>query len=177
MALFRPNNLVQHTFSVDGEDIPTEAPLVARPVAIRQLSEALPYFNQLFSKEGKLDEYAAFLGEALAAVDFKFVTVELQEIACLQETEQAFYDYFREALAGIGSDFSAEAKERFMNIANFRETSEEEETFGILRRFPPARLLLDNLEAPDDDYWNHCRVCGAGRDNAGIGRAVPWETV
>jgi hypothetical protein len=55
----------------------------------------------------------------------------------------------------------------FVKIAQFRK----------LKRFPAARLLLDRLETSgDDDFWNHCRVCGAGADIGEIGRPAPWET-
>jgi hypothetical protein len=164
-ALFRPADIVRKTFKVERDEIVAEAPLTRRGTAIRQLGEALPYFNRLFSEEGLLDEYVGFLRQALEAVDFEYVTVELQEIACLTNPEQAYYDMFRLALAGIGSDLSPDAKQRLADIAQFRD----------MDRFPPARLLLDGLEGEDNDFWNHCRVCGAGAMEAGIGRPVPWE--
>lgn len=167
-ALFRPKDVVHKTFSVDGEDISTEAPLVKRTTAIRQLNEALPYLNQLFKTEGPLDEYASFLRSALEVVDLEHVTIELQEIACLMDPEQAYYDMFRAALSGIGNDFSTEAKERLIEIAQFRD----------LKQFPPARLYFEEFadrEMLDDDEWNHCRVFGAGSAQSGLGRTVPWE--
>jgi hypothetical protein len=167
-ALFRAADIVRRTFTVDGDDVFTEAPLVMRTKAIRQLQEAIPYFARLFASEGSVDEYAAFLRQALESVTHQYVTIELEEIACLTNPEQAFYDSFRTALAAIGTDYSAAAKARFCEIAAFRD----------LKRLPPARLLLEepeDFEATDDDFWNHCRVCGAGESEAGIGRPVPWE--
>ena len=64
MALFRPQDLLQKVFRVDGMDVPTEAPLVERAVALRQLREALPYLNEVFSVEGPLDGYVASFAEA-----------------------------------------------------------------------------------------------------------------
>jgi hypothetical protein len=165
-ALFRPADIVSKTFTVGSEEVPTEAPLTRRTTALRQLQEALSYYNRLFAAEGALDDFARFLYQALAAVPYEFVTVELQEIACLTGPEQAYYDNFRAALAGIGSDYSPEAKARLVEIAQFRD----------LKKFPPPRLLLDGLEGSDDDFWNHCRICGAGASEAGIGRPVPWES-
>jgi hypothetical protein len=167
-ALFRPPDIVRKTFTVDGDAVVTEAPLATRTNAIHQLEQAVPYFTRLFASEGRLDEYAAFLSQALGSVTHQFVTIELQEIACLTNPEQAFYDSFRAALAAIGTDYSAAAKARLCEIAAFRD----------LKKLPPARLLLeepDGFEPTDDDFWNHCRVCGAGEFNAGIGRPVPWE--
>ncbi len=164
-ALFRPADIVTKTFTIESDEITTEAPLVARTTAIRQLQEAVPYFNKLFEEEGSLTEYADFLQQALEAIDDQFVTIELQEIACLSESEQEYYDEFRRALAGIGTDYSAEAKQRLVDIAQFQE----------MEKFPPARLHLDDLEGEEYDYWNHCRICGAGENGAGMGRPVPWE--
>lgn len=167
-ALFRPADIVRKIFVVDGDEIATEAPLAKRTTAIEQLREAAPYFTELFAAEGGIDEYAVFLIEALESVPHQYVTIELQEIACLTNPEQAFYDSFRAASAAIGTDYSAAAKSRFSDIAAFRD----------LKRIPPARLLLvepQGFEPTDDDFWNHCRICGAGASEAGIGRAVPWE--
>lgn len=171
LGMFRPADIVAKTFTVptDEEDetveVPTEAPLVERAKAIAQLKESLAYFNKLFAKEGSLDDYHTFLLEVLETADYQYVTIELQEVAALEDSEQEFYDTFRAALAGIGNDFSPEAKQRLVDIAQFQD----------LEKFPPARMLLDDLEAEDEDYWNHCRVCGAGENVSGLGRAVPWE--
>lgn len=167
-ALFRPADIVRKTFTTDEGDVITEAPLATRPVALRQLDEAVPYLNRLFATEGPLDEYAAFLHAAVEAAGFKFLTIEMQEIACLTNPEQAFYDTFRAALAGIGTDFSPAAKARWSEIAQFRS----------LERFPPARMHFPEFagrQFSDDDCWNHCRVCGAGSAQTALGRPVPWE--
>jgi hypothetical protein len=59
-ALFRASDIVRLTFTVEQDQVVAEAPLVARDIAIRQLQEALPYFNRLFGAEGALDDYARF---------------------------------------------------------------------------------------------------------------------
>lgn len=168
MAMFRPADIVRKTFDLDGEELVTEAPLAARSTAIRQLREAVPYFNTMFGSEGRVNDYAELMTQALEAAPYEFVTVELQEIACLADSEQDFYDNFRDALAAIGSDYTPEAKARYCEIASFQ----------ALQKLPPARLLLDEpgeYEPTDDDFWNHCRVCGAGQSQSGMGRPVPWE--
>jgi hypothetical protein len=165
-ALFRPADIVRKTFTVDGEKVVTEAPLATRNKAIRQLDEAVPYFNRLFRREGSLDEYAAFLRQVLQESEYKYVTIELHEIACMTDPAQEYFDIFRIALAGIGEDLSSAAKIRFKNIAWLRK----------LRKFPPARLVLDGLQsASDSDDANHCRILGAGAQSTGFGRPVPWE--
>jgi len=102
------------------------------------------------------------LRSTIEAADSKFVTVEMEEIACMGD-EEGFYDQFRAALAGIGGDYSTEARSRLIDIAQFEK----------LTRFPPARLQLDAFSGQkfhDEDYSNHCRVFGAGWV-----RPVAWE--
>jgi hypothetical protein len=164
-ALFRPADIVKKTFDTDDGKVVTEAPLVSRKKAMRQLEAALPYYNRVFAKEGPLDEYASFLSKALAAAKYTYVTIEMEEIAALGKSEQKYYDEFRAALGAIGRDHSLLAKRRLVAISQFRK----------LKKFPPARLLLDGSKAPDDDFWNHCRICGAGSHVAALGRRVPWE--
>ena len=164
-ALFRPGDIVCHTFEAEGQQVYTEAPLAERSKALAQLEDAIPWFNELFQKEGALDEYGAFLKQAIEAVPYKYLTIELQEIACMSD-EKKYYDSFRGSLGSIGNSMDKATKGLFVKIAQFRK----------LKRFPPARLLLDGLEASEkDDFWNHCRICGAGANVGGIGRPVPWE--
>jgi len=164
LGLFRRNDIVTRTFDVEGDKVYTEAPLVDRMVALKQLEESLSYFNEVFREEGPLDEYCAFLRQAVSDVGLKYLTIELQEIACLSD-EQQYYDTFRAALGAIGSDTSPKAKQRLIDIAQIKAG----------RPFPPARLHLDDLDGEEEDFWNHCRICGAGEAESGIGRPVPWE--
>src|SRR5262249_34496372 len=69
--LFRSADIVRKTFTLDGEKIVTEAPLATRKQALRQLDEAVPYFNRLFRREGPLDEYAGFLRQALEGIEYR----------------------------------------------------------------------------------------------------------
>ena len=167
-ALFRPADIVARTFDADGEKVYVEAPLTGKKDTLVNLGQALPYFNRLFADEGTLDEYARFLRQAIEAAPYEFVTIEMEEIAACYDDPKEFYDMFRAALSGIGGPPAPKMKETFIQLAQFRN----------LRRFPPADLLLDprRMEAaPDDDAWNHCRVCGAGPQESGIGRPAPWE--
>ncbi len=167
-ALFRPADIVEHTFESDGEQIYVEAPIVARKQAIANLAEALPYFNELFADEGPLDEYAAFLKQALEAVPYEFVTIEMEEIASLYDDEAEFYQMFRDILAAIGGTPQPETKAALLQLTQFRN----------LKRFPPSDMHLDpqkEQNSTEDDDWNHCRVCGAGQILSGLGRLVPWE--
>src|SRR5262245_38623576 len=166
-ALFRSADIARKTFTLDGEKIATEAPLATRKQALRQLDEAVPYFNRLFRREGPLDEYAGFLRQALEGIEYRYVTIELHEIACMFNTLQEYYDIFRVALHGISDDLSRAAWSRFKwHIAGLRR----------LQKFPPARLVLDGLESTaDSDCANRSRILGDGAQSTGFGRPVPWE--
>jgi len=146
-------------------EIETEAPITSVGRAIEQIEAAIPYFNAMFQEEGRLDDYAELLIQALRFVTKKFVTIDLEEIAGLVGDE-CFWGSIRAALEHIGSPPTRAAKERLIDIAGFEN----------LRRFPPANLALDDRrDAPFDDWGNHWRVLGQGVRESGFGRAVPWE--
>ncbi|GAA4637584.1 hypothetical protein GCM10023196_091960 [Actinoallomurus vinaceus] len=164
LAMFRPADLVTETFPPeDEEDGPIEAtaPLAPKERALAQLDAALPALNRIFDGAGRLDDHAALLREGVASMPGRSVTIELYEIAVLIDDEQ-FYQNLR---AGLGSldqpgDLAAD-RSRLTDLAQLREG----------RPFPPARLVLDGLDAPDDDDWNHTRLLGTC-----FLRPVPWET-
>jgi len=166
MAMFRARDMVSKQVEIDGETLRVDAPIVERTTAIAQLQESAAYFNILFQGAGGLDEYVELLKRALESVDYEFVTIEMDEIAFGGDPAE-FYDDFHRLLDGIGNDYSEEARQCFLSVAAF------DEKFAL---FPPANLLLDQLEGFDEsDAWNHCRVMGAGGSESGIGRFVPWE--
>jgi hypothetical protein len=160
LALFRPADLVQRTFTQDGQRLVAEAPLCARTRAIGQLNAAVPYLEELFFDCGPLDEFAALFRKALKPLRYRYLTIELEEIACMARSRQEFYDTLRAALTGIGSDYSTGARERFVYLAQLFK----------LRRFPPPRLMLDKIKGSDDDYVLHGRILGSHDQ----GRKVPW---
>jgi hypothetical protein len=160
LALFRPADLINKTYMVEGRQVATTAPLCELATALKHLDEALPYFNAVFSEEGALDEFFALLRKGVAAGDAKYVTIEMQEIACLYSSEQDFYGKFLVALTNIQTKSEHDAKDLFTKLANMRRG----------RKFPPARLILDRIKAEDHDIWNHCRILGTSSS-----RPVPWE--
>ncbi len=164
MCLFRPEDMVTQSFTVDGETVPGRAPVADRTRALAALARARPVIVQLFRQRGDLGPYFDLFRQAVEASPFEFLSIELEEIACLHEDEGAFYESFLTALSEIEAPSRKQAS-RLLGIAAVRGK----------RPFPSARLLLDQLESHDDDFWNHCRVMGAGRIEAGLGRPVPWE--
>jgi hypothetical protein len=166
LALFRPADLVQRTFVQDGQTLVAEAPLCARKRAIGQLDAAVPYLEELFSDCGALDEFSALFRNALAPLRYRYLTIELEEIACMARSRQEFFNTLRAALAGIGVDFSTRARERFVYLAQLFK----------LQRFPPPRLMLDKIKGSDDDDVLHGRILGSGGQSTGTGRKAPWES-
>ncbi|MFE7559323.1 hypothetical protein [Kitasatospora sp. NPDC057500] len=173
LAMFRPADLVTGVFTVDEDDLDDDedpeveatAPLVAKERALAQLDAALPVLNGLFAGEGPLDAHAALLRRAVERAPGAFVTIELEEVEGIWADEDAFQPTLRAALAGldVGTDSGmdgAATRARLIELSRLRP--------GL--PFPPARLIVDGMDADDDDYWNLVRLLGTG-----FMSEVPWE--
>ncbi|MFF3855359.1 hypothetical protein [Micromonospora sp. NPDC002575] len=163
LAMFRPADLVTATFPSDDEDegdVAVTAPIAPRRRALDQLDAALPALTRIFAAEGPLHEHAALLRAGVAAMPGRFVTVDPYEIAVLVD-EREFYDTLRAGLAALDQPGDpAAARRHLTDLAQLRAG----------RPFPPARLVLDQLPAAEDDWWNHGRLLGAG-----VRGPAPWE--
>jgi hypothetical protein len=165
LALFRPGDLRTETFAADpddGEDDPgtvvATAPVAAKQTALARLDTAVPVLERLF--DGPLGEHATLLRHGVEAMPGTYVTIELDEIDALYTDDEDFSGLLRQALAGleVSTDPAAD-RARLERLSRLRPG----------RPIPPARLVLDGLEAPDD-WWNYCRLLGTG-----LYRPVPWE--
>jgi len=184
LAMFRPDDMVRRTVHTQTErtleirptgersvrepeeiDVEVEAPITSVVRAIEQVQDALPYLNEVFEAEGKLDEYAKLFIEGLRLVTKGFVTLDLEEIASMTDSE-GYWISIRAALADMCSGPSQKAKERLIALAGLE---------GLIR-LPPATLALkDHVGATPEDRRIHERILGAGARGSGLGRAVPWE--
>jgi hypothetical protein len=164
LAMFRPADLVTTTFPPDDPDdddegpIEATAPLAPKERALAQLDAAVPALHEIFDGAGRLDDHAALLRQGVQSMPGRFVTIELYEIAALID-EETFYRDLKDALGGLDRPGTKD-RARLTELAQLREG----------RPFPPARLVLDGLDAPDDDWWNHSRLLGVS-----YLRPVPWE--
>lgn len=167
-ALFRPADMTRKTFTLEGKKVAVQAPLTTVKGSIRQLDDAVPYLNRLFRREGPLDEYAAFLRQALEGVEYRYITIDLHEIAIMERTRKEYYDIFRNVLGCIeGKLMTSPAKGALKQFAGLRK----------LKKFPPARFILDGLKAvQDNDAEIHTRLLGCGGQSSVYGgRHAPWE--
>ncbi|MEV6521584.1 hypothetical protein AB0M43_06590 [Longispora sp. NPDC051575] len=161
LALFRPADLRTETFTFeDGEAVQATAPLVPKDRALAQLDAALPALGRLFAAEGPLDAHAALLRQAVEKAPGGYLTVELDEIEAMWE-EGTFGPALHAALASLDGETDPPAdRARLVELAQLRPDGP----------FPPARLIIDGLEAGDAGYWNFTRLLGTG-----FQADVPWE--
>lgn len=162
LALFRPGDLRSQMFEIDNEAFSSTAPITKKAAALDNLTEAIPVLNSLFEAEGSLEDYAEYLSQALNSAPGRYVTIELDEIACLWDPdEDAFTHELTLALKFLQTQRGPKAaRKRFTAIAQLKA--------GV--PFPPARCYLDEQQISSDQCWNHGHLIGSGWE-----RPVPWE--
>jgi hypothetical protein len=159
-GLFRPSNMRAQKFDVDGDLVTGVAPVVDVPTALTQLNDAVAKLNKMFEKQGSFDDYAALLGEAIRSTGRKYVTIEMEEIACMGDPDE-FYEDVKEALRAftgeaalkVGSDKLVKISEIPTNVT-----------------FPTARCLLGDQKTSDEAIDALSRIIGCSYI-----RKVPWE--
>lgn len=167
-ALFRAEDFTVQAFESDEGEFEACAPVAEKQRALANLAEARKWYADAFSELGALDEHFDLFERAVREAPGQYVTIELEEIAVLYDTEDAegeFYERFEAVLAALDEPPDEDAATELLGLATYREA----------RPFPSARLALDNSSEHEDDHWNHCRIFGAGVTVGGIGRPVPWE--
>lgn len=167
LALFRVEDFYEETFEREDGELTACAPLLEKSRALANLAEARTWYRAAFAGLGALDEHFDLFERAVREAPGAYVTIELEEIACLHESEAAFYEDFAGLLAALAEPPDEEAAEAMLELAAYRAP----------RPFPPARMWLDDpaFVPEPDDAWNHCRIFGAGAVVAGFGRPAPWE--
>jgi hypothetical protein len=109
--MFRPNSLVERHFTVDGERVYAAAPISSRELCLDRLSDGIERFENLFSWHGKLAEYTACLHELLEGTLGEYVTIELEEIACLTDGTERFTERLRNIFSYLEGNEAPNAKE------------------------------------------------------------------
>ncbi|MEZ6142344.1 MAG: hypothetical protein R3B84_17435 [Zavarzinella sp.] len=169
LALFRESDLIQRTFTQEGKTLLAIAPRCDLRRAVGQLDAAIPYLEELFYGYGKLDEYAQLFRSALENLPYQYVTIELEEIACMAKSRVEFEEILRKSLAHMGNEdeFDPKAQWRLIYLAQLWDAHP---------RFPPARMFLDGSKPSGRDCVIHGRILGSGRNSTSQGRTVPWES-
>lgn len=101
LALFREDDLRREVFKVQGEDVPAFAPVCEKEKALRQLDQAVPYLAKLFPQFAGIDEYAKMLRAAIEPLPYRYVSIELEEIAGLYPQEHRFEELLTLGLRGF----------------------------------------------------------------------------
>jgi hypothetical protein len=160
LALFRPADIRSTSFDIDGETILGTAPVAPVETALRQLRSAMPQLRKMFETQGSFDGYPEMLSEAIASTRRGYVTIELEEIACMSDPEQ-FYEDVEVALAAIdGSESVETGREKLIAISEIPKEA----------KFPSPRCIVDASPASDEEMDAHFRILGAKYI-----RNVPWE--
>lgn len=158
LGLFRPEDMRSQEFEVQGEVITGVGPVATIASALRRLQECQKWLEEMFG--GGLSEYCDMLSDAVSSTGLKYVTMELEEIACMVDPER-FYDDVRGALRALSGEESIPfGREKLIRLSGIAPDAV----------IPPARLLLDAGPITDDQIEIHARLIGAKWL-----RKVPWE--
>jgi hypothetical protein len=101
LALFREGDLRRTTFEVEGEEVPAFAPICSKEKALEQLDRAIPYLSDIFPDLGPLSGYGEMFRYAIEQIPYRFLSIELEEIAGLYPEEHRFEEILTLALRGF----------------------------------------------------------------------------
>ena len=90
LAMFREGDLRRKVFKVQGQEVPAFAPVCAKDKALAQLDQAIPYLMKVLPKLGPLKDYGLMFRSAIEPLPYRFVSIELEEIAGLYPKEHQF---------------------------------------------------------------------------------------
>ncbi len=190
LALFREEDLENKKFDIDGEEVNVTAPLCTKQKALKQLRSSVNYLCKIFPNFDNINDYAKMLEKALNSVDYKYISIELQEIAELYPAEHRFQEILKLSLKGFENpnnitfycdDVELNIWGEKMVFKGFKADSHA----GILEKIsflktniklPSVNMYIDDLPYTEDEQWNFTRIFGAGKfGSLGYGREVPWE--
>ena len=159
LGLFRPSDMRTQDFNIDGDTVTGVAPVADVETAAAQLRQSATTYDQMFP-DGHFADYCDLLAEAVTSIGRKYVTVEMEEIACMDDPDE-FYDDFRLALRSFaGVESIADGRDKLITISEVNTQV----------TIPTARCMLDHAGVSDDQLDTHSRIIGC----AWI-RPVPWE--
>lgn len=101
LALFREGDLRREVFKVQGQEVPAFAPVCLKEQSLRQLDQAVPYLEKILPQFTGLAEYAAMLRAAIEPLPYRFLSIELEEIAGQYPAEHRFEELLTLGLRGF----------------------------------------------------------------------------
>lgn len=101
LALFRESDLRRMVFNLQGQEIPAFAPVCTKDQALQQLDQAVPYLTKIFPEFSRLAEYASLFRSAIEPLPYRFISIELEEIAALYPEEHRFEELLTLGLRGF----------------------------------------------------------------------------
>lgn len=101
LALFREGDLRRKVFKVQGEKVAAFAPICTKEQALQHLDLAIPYLTKILPKLGPLADYASMFRSAIEPFPYRFVSIELEEIAGLYPEEHRFEELLTLGLRGF----------------------------------------------------------------------------
>ena len=101
LALFREGDLQRKVFNVQGQKVPAFAPICTTQLALERLKQAVPYLSKIFTNLTGLAEYGVMFQSAIESLPYRFISIELEEIAGLYPPEHRFEELLALALRGF----------------------------------------------------------------------------
>lgn len=159
IAIYRAEDIIVDELEVEGQIVREPAPVVNRSQVVARLEEATSRLESMFPQNGPLREHSRLLGTAISEIDpaFQYVTIEMEEIACLG-VPRDFHGTFRRLLQFMGGLEMPDAREVLEQITSIHSDRE----FVPVSRFAEADL-------PNEDWENLARLLGAEHH-----RDLPW---
>ncbi|MBS0264137.1 MAG: hypothetical protein JSS02_19530 [Planctomycetes bacterium] len=101
LALFREADLNSRVYQTAGDSVHYYAPVCAKTKALEHLAVAVPNLARLFAQPAGLADYVNLLRSAIEMLPYRFISIELNEIARCYPREHRFEDLLISALRGF----------------------------------------------------------------------------
>jgi hypothetical protein len=101
LALFRESDIRRTVFQVEGKNVSAYAPVCPKETALAQLDQAIPHLSRIFPELGALAEYGTMFRSGVAPLPYRYLSLELDQIAPLYPSEHRFEELFTLGLRGF----------------------------------------------------------------------------
>ncbi len=140
-ALFTPADFQRAEFEVDGEVVIGRAPSAPKRKVLDTLRRRRAGIVRAFAGMGGLAPYVSMLERVIEDAPYEYISIEMDEIAALNDPEEEFYEAFERLLSRLDAP-DDDVCEQLIALAAM------EHSWPL----PSVRLHLDGLEGTEDDY-------------------------